>query len=311
MKPSLLVMAAGMGSRYGGLKQVEPFGPGGETLLDYSVFDALRAGFGQVVFIIRRDFENVFRERVGARFEKRIAVEYVFQELARLPGGRTPPPTREKPWGTGHAVWCAAGACDGPFVAINADDFYGRDAFAQMAAYFAREKTGNSTEEKPARFAMAGYRLADTLSEHGTVSRGVCRVDARGKLVAIEEVSGIAAAADGGGGGRVRAAADGSERALAPDTIVSMNCWGFSPAIFPLLERGLADFLDARGGDPKAEFYLPSAVAAAIDAHEAGVEVLPVRATWFGVTHRDDKPRVVEALGKLVAGGEYPGRLWS
>lgn len=299
-------MAAGMGSRFGGLKQVEPVGPGGETLLDYSVYDALRCGFNRLVFVIRRDFEAVFRERVGRRFEGRAVVDYVFQEMTRLPPGSAAPAGRAKPWGTGHAVWCAAGTIDGPFAAINADDFYGRDAFARLAAFFARERAA-STRGRLARFAMAGYRLADTLSEHGAVARGVCRVDADGRLAAIEETTGIVAIAEGGG----RAAArDGRELALAADVPVSMNCWGFTSAIFPLLERGLVRFLAERGADPQAEFYLPAAVASAIAAGEAEVEVLPVRASWFGVTHRDDKPRVVAALERLVAAGEYPRALW-
>jgi hypothetical protein len=304
---SLLVMAAGMGSRYGGLKQVEPFGPHGETLLDYSVFDAVRCGVGRLVFVIRRDFEAVFRERVGCRFEGRIAVEYVFQDLDALPGGRKPAVPREKPWGTGHAVWCAQGALPGPFIAINADDFYGADAYARMAGFF-RQTAGLASGHGPARFAMAGYRLADTLSEHGTVSRGVCRIDSAARLVSIDEVTAIEAGPDGGGRAR---AADGSPLALAPDTPVSMNCWGFTPAVFACLGAGLARFLDTRGTDPKAEFYLPAAVAAAIASGQATVDVLPVRASWFGVTHRDDRPRVTAALARLLEAGAYPSPLWT
>jgi hypothetical protein len=301
-------MAAGMGSRFGGLKQVEPFGPGGETLLDYSVYDALRAGFGQIVFVIRRDFEEVFRERVGRRFEARTAVEYVFQDTSYLPGGYKSDVVREKPWGTAHAVWCAGAAVRTPFAAINADDFYGRDAFAQLARFLKNESGRARRPDAPLRLAMAGYRLADTLSEHGSVSRGVCSVDARGLLAGIEEHTGIAAA--GGGAGRVRTA-DGSERILGPDTTVSMNCWAFVPAVFGLLEGALVGFLAERGGDPRAECYLPAAIAGAMREGAAEVEVLPVRATWFGVTHRDDKPRVVSALRALVDAGEYPERLWS
>jgi hypothetical protein len=304
---SLLVMAAGMGSRYGGLKQVEPFGPNGELLLDYSVYDALRAGVARLVFVIRRDFESVFRERVGRRFEGRAAVEYVFQDMDLLPGGKRAAMTREKPWGTGHAVWCAQGSLSGPFIAINADDFYGADAFAHMTLFFG-ETGGLALVGGRARFAMAGYRLADTLSEHGTVSRGVCRVDARGRLVAIEEMTAIEATADGAG---VAREAGGGTLTLAPDTTVSMNCWGFTPAIFALLEDALAQFLDARGADPKAEFYLPAAVAAGIVSGRATVDVLPVRASWFGVTHRDDKPRVISALGRLIDAGLYPRQLWT
>src|SRR5690606_26241384 len=229
-----------------------------ETLLDYSVFDAIRAGYGRVVFVIRRDFEAVFRERIGRRFENRIAVDYVFQELTRLPGNVTPPAGREKPWGTAHAVWCAAGAVREPFAAINADDFYGRDALAQLARFLA-QPAPSPADVGPAtiRCAMAGYRLADTLSEHGSVSRGVCAVDADGQLSAIEEVTAITAAP--AGAGRVQLA-DGHERLLPPDTVVSMNCWGFPPTIFAALEDTLTRFLAAQGTELKSECYLPAAV---------------------------------------------------
>jgi CTP:molybdopterin cytidylyltransferase MocA len=299
-------MAAGMGSRYGGLKQVEPFGPGGETLLDYSVFDALRAGFGHVVFVIRREFESMFRERIGRRFEQRIAVDYVFQELTRLPGGHQAPAGREKPWGTAHAVWCAADAVHEPFVAINADDFYGRDAFAQLAHFFART-AGGPVAAGPMQCAMAGYRLADTVSEHGSVSRGVCNVDGSGRLTAIEEVTSITAAPAGAGRARL---SDGHERLLPPETVVSMNCWGFPASIFPLFEGTLTAFLVRHGTELKAECYLPTAVTEAINRGTATVDMLPVHATWFGITHRDDRPRVIAALEKLHATGEYPPRLW-
>jgi hypothetical protein len=308
MKPTLLVMAAGMGSRFGGAKQIEPVGPAGETLLDYSVYDALRAGFGRVVFIIRHDFEAVFRERVGRRFEKRAAVDYAFQELDRLPAGFSVPAGRAKPWGTGHAVWCAAGTVREPFAAINADDFYGRDAFVQLAGFFVRSGVAGADAPRPAHFAMAGYRIADTLSEHGTVSRGVCRVDQRGRLAGIEELTAIEAMP--GGSGRMRLA-DGRERILNPGTLVSMNCWGFTADVFPLLDAGLRRFLAANGADLKAEFYLPAAVAATMSDGFGEVDVLPVRASWFGVTYREDKPRVVAALAALIAAGEYPASLWA
>ena len=300
-------MAAGMGSRFGGAKQIEPVGPGGETLLDYSVFDALRAGFDRVVFIIRKDFEAVFRERVGARFEKRVAVDYVFQELDRLPDPLFRPPAgRTKPWGTGHAVWCAANAVRRPFVVINADDFYGRDAFAGLARFLSA--AGKPATNEPALFAMAGYRIADTLSEHGTVSRGVCRVDDQMRLRGIEELTAIESVGDGSGRARLP---DGTARVLPADTRVSMNCWGFTPAFFAMLEVGLLRFLATHGTDPKAEYYLPSAVAEAIFAGQAEAHVVPVRASWFGVTYREDKPRVAASIAKLIAAGEYPSALWT
>lgn len=302
--PTLLVMAAGMGSRYGGLKQLEQFGPSGETLLDYSVYDAIRAGFNRVVFVIRRDFEAVFREKVGAKFADRIDVDYVFQELDKLPSGFQIPPEREKPWGTGHAVWCAADVVKASFAAINADDFYGRDALAQMGRFLSN--TGNA-DASPARYSMAGYRLADTLSEHGTVSRGVCEIDDAGRLVGINEVTAIASAGDGNGR---TTDPEGREQALSGETIVSMNCWGFPASVFGLLDDGLREFLAQNIADPKAEFYLPAAVAEGVGRNEVIVDVLPVRSSWFGVTHRDDNPRVIEALAGLVASGEYPSNLW-
>lgn len=291
MAPSLVVLAAGMGSRYGGLKQIDPVGPGGETVLDYAVFDALRAGFGRVVFVIRRDFEGVFRERIGSRYAGRIAVDYVFQSLDALPAGFAAPAGRERPWGTGHAVWCARGALPGNFAVINADDFYGADAFAQLGRFLASAR-GPS-------FAMVGFRLANTLSEHGGVSRGIARVNAAGEMSSVEEVHGIVAADVGPG------------RRHSGEEPVSLNCWGFTPALFAGLDRSFPGFLRARGGDPKAEFYLPAAVSGMVAAGEAVVRVLPTSGSWFGVTYREDKPRVEEAIRALVRAGAYPEKLWT
>jgi hypothetical protein len=294
LHPTLLVLAAGMGSRYGGLKQLDPVGPGGETILDYAVFDAVRAGFGRVVFVIRRDFEKEFREKIGARYAGRVAVEYVFQSRDALPGGAVPPAGREKPWGTGHAVWCARGAIAGPFAVVGADDFFGAEAFRRLAEFLARPA---GPAGGPHRFAMVGYRLDRTLSEHGTVSRGICRVGPAGKLMAIEERHGIDGAALAAGG-------------LRGDETVSMNCFGFTPAIFSALEAQLGEFLAARGADPKSEFYLPAAVSTMIAQGAATVDVLPTGDSWFGVTNRADKPRVEAALAALVAAGVYPPRLF-
>jgi UTP-glucose-1-phosphate uridylyltransferase len=307
MKPTLLVMAAGMGSRFGGLKQVEPIGPNGETLLDYSVFDALRAGFGRVVFVIRKDFETLFRERVCARFSGKIEVAFVYQELDELPEGTATVGKRQKPWGTGHAVWCARREVRGPFAVINADDFYGRAAFEALAAFLDKEVVANTKGTQPT-FAMIGYRLADTLSEHGTVSRGVCATGREGRLERIEETTAIAAAPDGAG--RVKLD-DGHERLLPPDTIVSMNCWGFTTDVFGLLEGNLVEFLKTESSDPKAEFHLPAAIEQAVQRTEIVVRVLPVRTSWFGVTHAADKPRVVESLVRLIEAGDYPKSLWT
>ncbi|HEY0947266.1 MAG TPA: NTP transferase domain-containing protein [Opitutaceae bacterium] len=300
MTPTLLVLAAGMGSRYGGLKQLDPVGPSGETILDYAVFDAIRAGFGRVVFVIRRDFEAAFRENVGAKYAGRVAVDYVFQALDALPGGFTPPAGREKPWGTGHAVWCARDAVHEPFAVINADDFYGRDAFGQLAAFLA-PRTGKPVvaASAPAQFAMVGYRLANTLSESGAVSRGVCTVDtATGALQKIVEQTGILREDVGAG------------RKFSGDERVSMNCWAFTLALFTALDRQFGDFLRARGGELKSEFYLPEAVSAQIAAGQASVQVLGTSASWFGVTYREDKLRVQTALADLVARGEYPAGLF-
>ncbi|MDR0353489.1 MAG: nucleotidyltransferase [Opitutaceae bacterium] len=301
---TLLILAAGMGSRYGGLKQIDPVGPSQETVLDYSVFDALRSGFKKIVFVIRRDFETEFREKTGRRFEKRADVRYVFQDLDRLPGGARAPKSRVKPWGTGHAVWCAAGELAQPFAVINADDYSGADSFRRLGAFLATADAAAS----PAPCCMAGFRLDRTLSEHGAVSRGICSVDTDGRLAGIEECVAIERAP---GGGALQKDAAGGVRVFTGAEIASMNCWGFTPPVLPALERELVRFLDARGAEPKAEFYLPAAVAAMIGRREADVRVLPTEGSWFGITYRDDRPRVVAALRDLVRAGVYPERLWA
>lgn len=286
--PTLLVLAAGMGSRYGGLKQLDAVGPGGETILDYAVFDAIRAGFRRVVFVIRRDFEDAFRSQVAAKYAGRIAVDCVFQSLDALPDGATVPAGREKPWGTGHAVWCAREAIDGPFAVIGADDFFGADAFRQLAGFF-RKSRGQ---------AMVGYRLANTLSENGAVSRGVCEVRADGRLARVVEHTGI------------RREEVGPGKKFSGDETVSMNCWAFAPQFFPALDRQWRAFIAARGGELKSEFYLPEAVSEQIARDGIDVRVLPTSAEWFGVTYREDKPRVQSALAALAARGDYPARLY-
>ncbi len=301
MSLSLVVLAAGMGSRYGGLKQIDPVGPSGETVLDYAVFDALRAGFARVVFVIRRDFEALFREKIGARYSGRIAVDYVFQSLEALPAGGVVPAGREKPWGTGHAVWCARAALPGSFAVINADDFYGADSFTQLAE-FLRATRG------PAH-AMVGFRLASTLSEHGAVSRGVTSTAVDGALRSIVETHGITAGEVGPAG------------KYSGNEFVSMNCWGFTPALFAGLDGKFREFLAGlvardEGTPPtpdpmKAEFYLPVAVSEMITRGEATVRVLPTESAWFGITYRDDKPRVQAALAALVRAGRYPAQLWA
>lgn len=295
MQPTLLVLAAGMGSRYGGLKQIDPVGPAGETVLDYAVHDALRAGFGRVVFIIRRDFEEVFRAQVGAKYAGRIAVDYVFQALDALPAGFTPPPGREKPWGTGHAVWCARDVVREPFAVINADDFYGADSFARLGRFLSGLPTPHAT---PAPFAMVGFKLANTLSEHGSVARGICTAGSDGRLVSIVEHTGILPEEIGPG------------KKYTGAEIASLNCWAFTPALFAGLDAQLRTFLTERGREPKAEFYLPAAVSTMIQQGTATVQVLPTESSWFGVTYREDKPRVVASIAALVASGQYPARLF-
>jgi hypothetical protein len=292
-----------MGSRYGGLKQIDPVGPSGETVLDYAVFDAIRAGFDRVVFVIRREFESVFREQIGAKYAGRIAVDYVFQSLEALPDGVVPSSGREKPWGTGHAVWCARSVVKENFAVINADDFYGQDSFAQLGVFLKQEAVeGHPGHQAPPivrpEFAMVGFRLANTLSEHGVVSRGVCVGDENGSLVSITERTGILATHVGVG------------RTFSGEEIVSMNCWGFTPALFTGLDVQFREFLALHGGEPKAEFYLPAAVSEMIARGEATVRVLPTEASWFGVTYREDKPRVVAALAELVNRGVYPPKLF-
>jgi len=289
---TLLVLAAGMGSRYGGLKQLDPVGPGGETILDYAVFDAIRAGFGRVVFVIRRDFADAFNTQVAAKYAGRIRVDTVFQALDALPPSASIPAGREKPWGTGHAVWCARDAIREPFAVIGADDFFGRDAFVQLAAFLGSRLSPAAAE--PAAFAMVGYRLANTLSENGAVARGVCTAGAEGRLRTVVENTGI------------RREDVGPGQKFTGEEIVSMNCWAFTPAFFPALDLQWREFVAARGGELKSEFYLPEAVSRQIAAGTATVEVRPTSAEWFGVTFREDKPRVQAALATLAARGDYP-----
>lgn len=302
-KPTLVVLAAGIGSRYGGLKQMEPIGPGGEAILDYSVFDARRAGFGQVVFVIRRDIEKDFREVLGRRFEPQIDVRYAFQELTSLPAGFQAPAERKKPWGTGHATLCSAEALNEPFAVINADDFYGAESY-QVLAKFLTTPLGTAGRDT---FAMVGFQLSRTLSEHGTVARGVCQTDAAGNLVSVEELTAIERTLRGA---RNREAS-GAFRELTGREIVSLNFWGFTPALFDHLRRLFGEFLGQNLASPKAEFYLPFAVDTLIREGRAQVKVLPTSASWFGVTYREDRPVVMASIRALVRAGAYPERLWA
>jgi hypothetical protein len=301
MKPTLVVLAAGMGSRYGGLKQIDPVGPHGEVLLDYSVYDALRAGFGRVCFIIRRDIEAAFREHVSSRYEDRVPIDYVYQELSALPAPFSTPRDRTKPWGTGHAVLACDRTVDTPFCVLNADDFYGRRAFAVMADFLT-----TPAETAVPSYAMVGFRLANTLSEHGTVSRGICDVDGDGCLREVVETTKIAAA----GGAARWADADGTWHELSGEEIVSMNIWGFTTAVFPQMREAFSEFLAANIDTPKSEFYIPTVVDNLITAAAAQVTVLDTDTRWFGVTYPDDRPLVTASIAGLIAAGEYPEDLW-
>jgi len=301
MKPTLLVLAAGMGSRYGGLKQIDPMGPNGETVLDYSVFDAIRAGFGRVVFIIREDFAQAFREGIGARFADRIEVDYVFQKLDDLPQGYSVPPGREKPWGTAHAVRAARHAVKGHFAVINADDFYGRDAYQRAVAFF-DSLPPDTTQE----MAMVGYPLENTLSDHGNVNRGICQIDEAGFLTNVEEYLAIEREEDG----HVRGTAlDAKRHVVAPGSLVSMNFWAFGPGFFSQLEEGFTRFLSESGEQLKSECYIPTIVDQLIHSGRASCRVLRTTSMWFGVTYPADKPHVMASICKLIALGEYPKTL--
>ena len=300
MKPTLVVLAAGMGSRYGGLKQVDPVGPSGEAILDYSVFDAIRGGFGKIVFVIRKDFEAEFREKVGAKYAGVVPVEYCFQDLADIPAPFAVPEGRTKPWGTAHATRAARGAVREPFAVINADDFYGRDAMAKLAAFLA------AVDPASLHFAMVGYKLELTLSENGSVARGVCRVSPDGRLEGVTEMTKLVRA-----GGVAENREDEANPAKVPlDARVSMNCWGFTPRLFEELEARFSAFLAARGGEMKSEWYIPFVVDELIKEGKADCAVLPTDSSWFGVTYREDKPYVMAEIKKLVDAGEYPATLF-
>jgi hypothetical protein len=293
-------MAAGMGSRYGGLKQIDPMGPHGETILDYSVFDALRAGFGKVVFIIRPDFEHAFRENISSKFSDRIEVDYAFQTLERLPAGFTIPPGREKPWGTTHAILCARENVREPFAVINADDFYGRDSFVVLGDYLSQLPPDSNA------YSMVGFTLKNTLSENGTVARGVCKTTGEGFLEEIQEMTRIEKTASGAR----NIFDDGRSLELSGEEPVSMNMWGFSPHLFTQLDGIFDSFLRTQGTQLKSECYIPLSVGELVREDRATCRVLPTRSHWFGVTYREDKPRVQASISAMTAAGEYPDGLW-
>lgn len=302
MQPTLLILAAGMGSRYGGLKQLDPVGPSGETVLDYAVHDALESGFGRLVFVVREQFRDAFREQVAARYQDRVAVDFACQEIGDLPAGWQPPAGRVKPWGTGHAVWCARHRLREPFAVLNADDFYGRDALQQLARFL----TSARAADGPVQGCMVGYRLDRTLSPHGMVSRGVCTTDAAGTLRSVVEHTGIIR-----GGSDLRSTTAEGEHRLTGAETVSMNCWGLPAEVLGPLEEELMRFLQDRREEPGAEFYLPNAVGALIARGALRVQVLPTGGTWFGVTYREDRAHVQEEIRRLVESGAYPRSLRS
>lgn len=300
IKPTLVILAAGMGSRYGGLKQLDEVGPGGETIMDFSVFDAARAGFGKVVFVIREDFAEAFKAKIGEKFRSKIDVDYVFQAVNTPILGFDSLPERTKPWGTGHAVLVAAPVVDTPFCVINADDYYGVSAFAKMSNFLQNECT-------PEHYAMIGYRLQNTLSDNGTVSRGVCHSDDQNNLTTVVEHHKIAA----NEAGIITGELDDQTVTLAPDAIVSMNFWGFHQSIFGEIRNQFRAFVAANREHPTAEFYIPSVVNTLIEEGKINSSVRASEDRWYGVTYREDKETVTTAFETLAKEEVYPNPLWT
>jgi len=299
MKPTLLILAAGMGSRFGGLKQVEPVGPNGEAIIDYSIYDAIKAGFGKVVFVIRESFADAFREKFDPILEGKIDVEYVFQELDNLPKGFSLPEGREKPWGTAHAILVTKDVINEPFCALNADDFYGFNAYKVMAEFLTQSAD-------PAEYSMVGYKLSHTLSDHGSVSRGICDVDENDLLRKIVETTKILKKDSK----IISVEPDGNETELTGNESASMNIWGFKPSVFPILEEKFTEFLKNHISEPRSEIYIPSVVYDMIQEEKATVKVLKADSPWFGVTYKEDKPRVVAKINSLIEAGDYPEKLY-
>ncbi|MEM9548489.1 MAG: sugar phosphate nucleotidyltransferase [Bacteroidota bacterium] len=297
-KPTLIVLAAGMGSRYGKLKQMDGFGPNGETIIDYSIYDAIQAGFGKVVFIVREYFKDEFQAAMDPKFGDKIELVYVTQELDNIPGGVEVNPDREKPWGTAHAVWVAKNVVNEPFAVINADDFYGADSYKVLNDYLTRDTTDN--------YAVVAYYLKNTLSDHGTVNRGVCYSNEAKHLTKVVECVKIEREADG----VVRFPNGEGKKELADDTLVSMNMWAFKPSYFKHVDIQFENFLKSAGMELKSEFYIPSAVDKLINEGTLNVDVLDTNSSWFGVTYQEDKPIVMEKLNALIEAGEYPEKLY-
>jgi len=297
LKKTLVIMAAGMGTRYGGLKQLDPIGPFGETIIDYSVYDALRAGFSKVVFIIRKDIEKAFKEQIGQKFSDMIAVSYAFQSLSDIPDSFSVPGNRSKPWGTGHALLSAAEVVNDPFIVINADDFYGADAFRKASEYL------DSIDPLQMKAALVGFLLKNTLSEHGSVARGICKANDKGSLDDVEEILGIKRNSSG------KLISENREN-LHDDDIVSMNMWAFSPVIFDFTATVFSNFLEGNIQNPTAEFYIPIIVNSLINDEGLNVTLLETESLWYGVTYREDKPLIVSSIKNLTDKGLYPLSLW-
>jgi UTP-glucose-1-phosphate uridylyltransferase len=301
MKPALLVLAAGMGSRYGGLKQIDPVGENGETIIDFSVFDAIKSGFNSVVFVIRKDIEKEFREIVGKKYEKKTNISYVFQNLDDIPKKFSVPVNRTKPWGTGQAILCANSVIDTPFAVINGDDFYGRDSFRILADHLC------GVNPQSNEYAMAAYILKNTLSEHGYVSRGICTLEGENYLKKIVEYTKIQKSGD-----KIYTVGENGESLeLTGIEYVSMNMFGFTPGIFEHLKAEFSNFLQNSINDPKAEFYIPTVVSQLIQTNLAKVKVLRSNSSWLGITYQEDKDFVKSSIKKLINNGIYPNNLWS
>jgi choline kinase len=297
MKPTLLILAAGMASRYGSMKQIQGFGPGGETIMDYSIYDAIRAGFGKIVFIIRKEYADDFKKIFEPKLKSRIAVDYVYQEMSAFTEGFMIPAERKKPWGTAHAVLCAKDAVREPFAVINADDFYGRDAFEKAFTFL-------TTQCNEKLYSIIGYNLMKTLSSHGTVNRGVCQVDQKGNLTSIAERLNIGMVDD-----KIICDDQQVPKELSKDTNVSMNFWCFHTSIFPYTWQLFKDFLSKEIDKPKSEFFIPI-VADQFIKEGGAVKIISTSSQWFGVTYKEDAPSVEKSLNKLIKDGEYPMRLW-
>ena len=299
MKPTLVIMAAGMASRYGSMKQIQQFGPSGETIMDYSIYDAIKAGFGKVVFIIRQDFAEDFKKIFEPKLKGKIETEYVFQELNKHLGDHKLPADRTKPWGTAHAILCAREAVNAPFAVINADDFYGSNGFKKAAEFL-------QLVCKPDVYGIVGYELAKTLSEHGSVSRGVCEVDRNDNLVGIYERLKIYR----DNGPMVYEEPDGSKHEVGEDAKASMNFWCFDPSIFEFIQQGFQRFLDQHMVEQKSEYLIPLVADQWVKAGKGVIRVIPTDAKWFGVTYKEDAPVVQRSLNSLVDSGSYPQSLW-